>query len=198
MILAVLFTNTEGNILVERYAALSPICPTSSVNHFSSASTVRILFEFEQISQIFRPSMLSDFQVCGSLSHFHGVPSEERLHWRSFLVKLGAENLKGTKNEELLVASHKSVFVVYTMLGDVCIYVIGKDEYDELALAEVIFVITSSVKDVCGKPPSERLFLDHYGKICLCLDEIIWKGMLENTDKDRIRRLIRLKAPADI
>jgi hypothetical protein len=38
---------------------------------------------------------------------FHGVPAEERLHWRSFLVKLGAENLKGAKNEELLVASHK-------------------------------------------------------------------------------------------
>ncbi|CAD5164315.1 unnamed protein product [Musa acuminata subsp. malaccensis] len=146
MILAVLFTNTDGNILVER---------------------------------------------------FHGVPAEERLHWRSFLVKLGADNLKGTKNEELLVASHKSVFVVYTILGDVCIYVVGKDEYDELALAELIFVITSSVKDVCGKPPTERLFLDHYGKICLCLDEIIWKGMLENTDKDRIRRLIRLKAPTD-
>ncbi|URE38726.1 RuBisCO large subunit-binding protein subunit beta, chloroplastic [Musa troglodytarum] len=106
---------------------------------------------------------------------FHGVPAEERLHWRSFLVKLGADNLKGAKNEELLVASHKSVFVVYTILGDVCIYVVGKDEYDELALAELIFVITSSVKDVCGKPPTERLFLDHYGRICLCLDEIIWK-----------------------
>lgn len=38
---------------------------------------------------------------------FHGVPAEERLHWRSFLVKLGADNLKGAKNEELYVASHK-------------------------------------------------------------------------------------------
>jgi hypothetical protein len=38
---------------------------------------------------------------------FHGVPAEERLHWRSFLVKLGTENLKGAKNEELFVASHK-------------------------------------------------------------------------------------------
>ncbi|AQK74486.1 Aquaporin SIP1-1 [Zea mays] len=37
---------------------------------------------------------------------FHGVPAEERLHWRSFLVKLGSENLKGSKNEELHVASH--------------------------------------------------------------------------------------------
>ncbi|WVZ23950.1 hypothetical protein V8G54_002494 [Vigna mungo] len=164
MILAVLFANAEGNILIER---------------------------------------------------FHGVPAEERLHWRSFLVKLGADNLKGVKNEELLVACHKSVYIVYTVLGDVSIYVVGKDEYDELALSEVIFVITSAVKDVCGKPPSERLFLDKYGRICLCLDEIVWKsnflldafidnflcyvlkGYLENTEKDRIKRLIRLKPPTE-
>jgi len=36
-------------------------------------------------------------------------------------------------------------------------------------------VITAAVKDVCGKPPTERLFLDKYGRICLCLDEIVWK-----------------------
>ena len=42
-------------------------------------------------------------------------------------------------------------------------------------VSEVIFVITSAVKDVCGKPPSERLFLDKYGRICLCLDEIVWQ-----------------------
>lgn len=41
---------------------------------------------------------------------FNGVPGEERLHWRSFLVKLGADNLRGVKNEELLVACHKYVF----------------------------------------------------------------------------------------
>ncbi|KAL5542629.1 hypothetical protein UlMin_010339 [Ulmus minor] len=93
---------------------------------------------------------------------FNGVPAEERLHWRSFLVKLGADNLKGVKNEELLVACHKklfdsepciclnslrinlsfyimSVYIVYTVLGDVSIYVASKDECDELAL---IFVIT--------------------------------------------------------
>uniref|UniRef100_A0A804M7M3 Coatomer subunit zeta n=1 Tax=Zea mays TaxID=4577 RepID=A0A804M7M3_MAIZE len=136
MILAVLFANSDGNILVER---------------------------------------------------FHGVPAEERLHWRSFLVKLGSENLKGSKNEELHVASHKSVSIVYTTVGDVCLYIVGKDEYDELA----------SVKDVCAKPPTERLFLDKYGRICLCLDEIVWKGLLENTEKDRVRRLIRLKPPVE-
>jgi hypothetical protein len=110
------------------------------------------------------------------------------LHWRSFLVKLGTDNLSGAHNEELFVASHKygntiiiyqyltsfsihvcfssshvtctlnenlssvstmetggyffilnlvssgrSVFVVYTAIGDISIFVVGKDEYDELA-----------------------------------------------------------------
>lgn len=40
----------------------------------------------------------------------NGIPMEETLHWRSFLVKLGTENLSGVKNEELLVACHKYVY----------------------------------------------------------------------------------------
>lgn len=42
-------------------------------------------------------------------------------------------------------------------------------------VSEAIFVINAAIRDVCGKPPTERLFLDKYGKICLCLDEIVWK-----------------------
>ncbi|KAJ8536232.1 hypothetical protein K7X08_034633 [Anisodus acutangulus] len=152
MLLAVLFANSEGNVLVER---------------------------------------------------FNGVPAEERLHWRSFLVKLGAGNLKGkrmvlvTTTVFLMILFCRSVYIVYTVLGDVSIYVVGKDDYDELALSEAIFVVTSAIKDVCGKPPTERLFLDKYEKICLCLDEIVWTGLLENIDKDRIKRLVRLKPPTE-
>ncbi|KAJ6924751.1 hypothetical protein NC652_017889 [Populus alba x Populus x berolinensis] len=41
---------------------------------------------------------------------FNGAPAEERSHWRFvFLVKLGADNLRGARNEELFVASHKYV-----------------------------------------------------------------------------------------
>ncbi|GAB4850081.1 hypothetical protein Ancab_029379 [Ancistrocladus abbreviatus] len=147
MLLALLITNAEGNILVER---------------------------------------------------FNGVPVEEGLQWRAFLVKLGAENIKGIRNAELLVASHKSTYIVYTVYGDLSIYVAGKEGYDELALSEVIHTIITSIKDVCGKPPTERRFLDKYGRICLCLDEIVWKGQLENTEIDRIKRLARLKPPTDL
>ncbi|KAI4981399.1 hypothetical protein ZWY2020_021891 [Hordeum vulgare] len=76
-------------------------------------------------------------------------------------------------------STQRSVYIVYTMIGDVYMYIVGKDEYDELALSEVIFAITSAVKDVCAKPPTERLFLDKYGRICLCLDEIVWQAVSE-------------------
>jgi hypothetical protein len=51
--------------------------------------------------------------------------------------------------------------------------------FSAILVAEVIFAITSAVKDVCAKPPTERLFLDKYGRICLCLDEIVWKVHLQ-------------------
>jgi hypothetical protein len=62
---------------------------------------VEINYEFSRLLSI------GDLTIIGR--RYHGVPAEERLHWRSFLVKLGADNLKGAKNEELLVASHKYV-----------------------------------------------------------------------------------------
>ncbi|KAG6422654.1 hypothetical protein SASPL_113031 [Salvia splendens] len=73
-----------------------------------------------------------------------------------------------------------SVYCMQRVLGDVSMFVVGKDEYDELACN----VITSAMKDLCEEPPTECPFLDKYGKICLCLDEIVWKSLVENTDKE--------------
>ncbi|OAE24302.1 hypothetical protein AXG93_1052s1250 [Marchantia polymorpha subsp. ruderalis] len=128
---------------------------------------------------------------------YHGLPPDERLQWRSFLLKLTADNLKNARDDEQFVASHKAVFVVYAALGDICIFTVGKDEYDELALVEVLTAVTSSIRDVCKRAPSERVFLEKYGKVCLCLDEIVVQGRLEQTDKDRVRRLTRLKPLAE-
>jgi hypothetical protein len=47
--------------------------------------------------------------VSVGIRRFHGVPTEERIHMRPFLVKLGSENLKGSKNEELHIPSHKYI-----------------------------------------------------------------------------------------
>ncbi|KAK4359095.1 hypothetical protein RND71_021324 [Anisodus tanguticus] len=53
--------------------------------------------------------------------------------------------------------------------------------------------IDNETRDVFGKSPTDTLFLDKYGKICLCLDEIVCSGLLENIDK----RLVRLKPATD-
>lgn len=38
---------------------------------------------------------------------FYGIPGDERSTWRAFLLKLGAENLEDTADEEELVAAHR-------------------------------------------------------------------------------------------
>ncbi|KAI4987922.1 hypothetical protein ZWY2020_028680, partial [Hordeum vulgare] len=103
------------------------------------------------------------------------VPPGSRARWREHRhgdVPQHAQDRKAIRGRR----GRPSVYIVYTMIGDVCLYIVGQDEYDELALSEVIFAITSAVKDVCAKPPTERLFLDKYGRICLCLDEIVWQA----------------------
>ncbi|KAK5825200.1 hypothetical protein PVK06_020007 [Gossypium arboreum] len=131
MLLAILFSNFAGHIILKRYLQM--------------CLYVRSM-EFH---------LRKDYT--GELSW---------LNWELIISRV--QEMKSA----LFVSSQKSVYIVYTVLGGVRIYIVGKDEYDELALTEVMFVITSSIKDACGKSPSERLFLDKYGKICLCLDEI--------------------------
>ncbi|KAK4375455.1 hypothetical protein RND71_006132 [Anisodus tanguticus] len=71
------------------------------------------------------------------------------------------------------------------------------------AVSEAIFVITSALKDECGKPPTEGFswtsterFACAWMRLCgRTADDIltlfIMKGLL------RIRRLVRLKPPTD-
>ena len=39
----------------------------------------------------------------------------------------------------LLIPFSRSVYIVYTVLGDVSVFVVGKDEYDELACKYMSF-----------------------------------------------------------
>eukprot|EP00897_Mesotaenium_endlicherianum_P008083 jgi/Mesen1/7302/ME000374S06658 len=128
------------------------------------------------------------------LERYHGVPPDERGQWRAFLVRLGNENLPSGKEEEQFIASYRNVFAVYTYVGEICLYVVGGDEYDELGCAEVVHTIVTALRDTCSKKGiTENNFLDRYGKVCLALDEIVAQGIYEHSDKDRIRRLGKLK-----
>ncbi|GAQ78539.1 SNARE-like superfamily protein [Klebsormidium nitens] len=131
------------------------------------------------------------------LERFYGIPGEERSTWRAFLLKLGAENLEDTTDEEELVAAHRTVFVVYGSFGDLNIYMVGGDEYDELGLSEVLRAVVITLKDACNGKLSEGSLLTKYGTACLYIDEIISQGTLEHVDKDRIKRSSKMKPVGD-
>jgi hypothetical protein len=60
-------------------------------------------------------------------------------------------------------------------------------------VAEVLQALASSVKGIVKKGFTEAHAFEHYGMICLALDEIVCDGVVEATTWDTIRRAIKLK-----
>ncbi|CAI5530813.1 unnamed protein product [Closterium sp. Naga37s-1] len=127
------------------------------------------------------------------LERFHGLSADERGQWRAFLFQLGHDNLSIAVPEEQFVACYNNTYVVYTSIADIRIYLIGDDEYDELALSEILTMILDLLRVACKRTPTQAALLDRYGKVCLCLDEVIAQGRVEHMEVDRILRLSRLK-----
>ncbi|XWS26226.1 hypothetical protein CRYUN_Cryun26dG0013200 [Craigia yunnanensis] len=124
---------------------------------------------FQNVSQII-------YQVCAPLCHSEHPDPQLRIRppecmpWtQSCLRHLDLDYLGGPTDSPSYENSQKLFTLRWYMsehvARDICIYIVGEDEYDELALTETMFVITSAIKDACRKSPIERLFLDKYGKI---------------------------------
>jgi len=62
-------------------------------------------------------------------------------------------------------------------------------------VCSVVQALVSSVKALMGVKGTftEAHVFQHYGMICLALDEIVSDGIVEATDWDTIRRGIKLK-----
>ena len=61
------------------------------------------------------------------------------------------------------------------------------------AVVEVIQALVDSVAGLVKKHFDEARVFEHYGMICLALDEIVSDGVAEATSWDAIRRGIKLK-----
>ena len=61
------------------------------------------------------------------------------------------------------------------------------------AVAEVLPALAPSVKGIVKKGFTEAHAFEHYGMICLALDEIVADGVVEATTWDTIRRATKLK-----
>ena len=94
--------------------------------------------------------------------------------------------------------------LAWCRVGDVRFYAVGTGLYDELArasprpraVAEVLQAMVDSVGEMAKKHFDEARVFEHYGMICLALDEIVSDGVVEATNWDTIRRGIKLKMSA--
>ena len=65
-------------------------------------------------------------------------------------------------------------------------------------MSEVLQALVSSVRAmVKHKGLTEAAVFEHYGMVCLALDEMVSDGVVEATDWDTIRRGIKLKMSGD-
>lgn len=62
---------------------------------------------------------------------------------------------------------------VFVASSDLVLYLMGSGQYDELALATVLFALLNAFRDVTGRPANEAVLLDHYASLALVLDEAI-------------------------
>lgn len=85
------------------------------------------------------------------------------------------------------------MYICYCAISDVNVYVMGSAEHDEMALSEFLSSMVGIVKDICRGSIREGALLDRYGRVCLALDEMQAQGIVEHLDKDRIKRLMRLR-----
>mmetsp|Transcript_4593 Transcript_4593/g.7875 ORF Transcript_4593/g.7875 Transcript_4593/m.7875 type:complete len:150 (-) Transcript_4593:414-863(-) len=87
--------------------------------------------------------------------------------------------------------SAKFTFIPY---DDIVVYLLGSGEYEDLGGAEIIRTLISILGDILDKPPSTSVLLDKYMKLALVVDEVINEGIVENTDREAIRKALKNKA----
>ena len=86
------------------------------------------------------------------------------------------------------VGSFRGGCFVFIPTTDLVFYALGSGEYDEMALSGVLRVVMMAIADSLGKPPTESVLFEKYGRVAVIVDEVITEGQLEAIDRDAIRR----------
>ncbi|GAM29190.1 hypothetical protein SAMD00019534_123660, partial [Acytostelium subglobosum LB1] len=126
----------------------------------------------KRIRSLFYDSALNDFKTEKDKRAF-----ELRLH----------EKNKVTNSELEIIDQY---IVVGGKTGDIQVYVVGLNSVNELALLDVLNVITSLMRRICATEDSsiisKKLLLENYNMLCLYLDEVINDGIVFEVDEDTI------------
>ncbi|KYQ90982.1 hypothetical protein DLAC_11699 [Tieghemostelium lacteum] len=128
-------------------------------------------------------------------SKYYNILTEEKqIEFEKLTYQFTKDEWSFAKGEKHLVTEFSGNKIVFTNVGDLMIFLCGSNEYDELALSEIIFPLMETIKEVCKKKGvTEAHFIEQIPKFVLYLDEIIQKGQIDQTQIESILNYSALK-----
>jgi len=109
------------------------------------------------------------------------------------LQKMTQDDWSNAKNEKQMVSVIGDKFVVFCGIGDLLVFWTGSSEYDEIILSDTLNSFINILKQICKKGVNETSIVEQYSKICLCLDEMVNKGILDQVDPFFIKNYVDMK-----
>ncbi|EGC36180.1 hypothetical protein DICPUDRAFT_151407 [Dictyostelium purpureum] len=126
--------------------------------------------------------------------YYNNLNEEKQSEYEKLLYQFTKEEWGNAKNEKHLVTEFSGYITVFTGVGDLMLFLCGSDEYDELALSDILIPIVESLKDICKKKGvTEAYFIEQIPKFILYLDEIIQRGHLDQVQLESIQNYFALK-----
>ncbi|XP_050230732.1 coatomer subunit zeta-2-like [Mercurialis annua] len=104
----------------------------------------------------------------------------------AFEKSLFAKTMKSNARTEAEVTMFDNYIIVYKFVQDLHFFVTGGDDENELILASVLQGFFDSVSLLLRSTVDKREALENLDLIFLCLDEIVEKGMILETDANLI------------
>ncbi|EGG21687.1 hypothetical protein DFA_01573 [Cavenderia fasciculata] len=113
--------------------------------------------------------------------YYNSFNEEKQNEFEKILYQLTKDEWIHSKNEKHLITEFAGNIIVFTNVGELLLFLCGSsDEYDELALSDIMNPIVECLKDVCKKKGvSELFFIEQIPKFVLYIDEIIQRGYLD-------------------
>eukprot|EP00004_Rigifila_ramosa_P000171 TRINITY_DN101_c0_g1_i6.p2 TRINITY_DN101_c0_g1~~TRINITY_DN101_c0_g1_i6.p2 ORF type:complete len:152 (-),score=56.68 TRINITY_DN101_c0_g1_i6:223-678(-) len=130
-------------------------------------------------------------------SQYFLSPSEDQKQlYETQLSQATSHNWASLKDDADQIAVLGEVVVVYTAMDDILLFAAGSGLLDEISLWQHLQSFVRVVREVSKKPYiTEQHFADRevYAKVCLIVDEMFFHGVVDHTDPELVRNLVKLK-----
>lgn len=114
----------------------------------------------------------------------------ERADLRSAMQEAAVPILPSKVDGDEYVIRYRAGAAVFMTCHDLVFYMIGSGEYDEIMLRDTLGATINIVETVLGRKPSEALLHRDYGRVVLALDQVIYEGVLANTNAESVRQIV--------